>query len=406
MKFVKYLIIFIAIAGFIGCATGGAGTAVSEEEPVDTTGQQKETIRYSDAERYYSFAFEHMRQGNYMKAESLLQKSIKDSTTYVDAYVALRKVYLILADSTRAVEVCKEGLYCLRRDISEEEQKKYENARDKLSLALADLYAKMGDPSRADSLFSQIIQKNPEDANSYDLYASYLRDQGKIDEAIKYYKKAYQYEPDNKGLAFRLGDAYFEAGRYRDAVKFFKNAKDAFEGDIDVIKKLAESYMELEEYQSAIKQYREIIEIAPKHVGSRIKIGNAYVKLNQYSNAKEYYLEALEIEPDNISIYYQLINLELSRNNLSGVRKYINEGFDIKPDDPILLALNGEYYYRLGIQRMKEEDWNPSIDRFQRAIQIWSKVIKLARDQKWQRYASEGMQRAGKMIKEVKKVRW
>lgn len=355
-----------------------------------------QTQEVTEAERYYSFAFEYMKQENYTEAISLLQKAIDADSSYVNAYLALRQVYLIVGDTAKALEVCKKGLTCSCDPESNR----------KMAKAIASLYAKMGQPEKAEQLFQKIINENPKDANSYDLYASYLESEGRYDEALMNYKKAYQLDPDDGGVAFRLGNAYFDRGRYSEAVEYLKKAKEDFGNDIETIKRLGEAYIELGEYGKAIEEYKSIIEIIPKHVSSRIQIGNAYVKMRQYQKAKSYYEEALKIEPSNLTVYYQLINLELVRKNLSGVKTYINRGFSIVPNDDILFALYGEYYYRLGLSYMQEKKWNPAIEKFEEAIRIWNKTKTITNDSKWTDYANRGIRNARKNIEEVKKVRW
>jgi len=355
-----------------------------------------QTQEVSEAEKFYSFAFEHMKQKNYNEAIPLLEKAIKADPNYVDAYLALRQVYLEVGDTNKALAICKEKFGCFPDAESNR----------KMAKAIASLYAMIGEPEKAELLFKKVIKEFPEDANSYDLYASYLESQGRYDEALNNYKKAYQYNPDDSGVAFRLGNAYFERKRYREAVKFFKKAKEAFVDDIEIIKKLAECYSELGEYGNAIEEYKSIIKIIPKHVSSRIQIGNAYLKLKQYQKAESYYKEALKIESGNLSVYYQLINLELTRKNLSGVKKYINKGFSLDSDDAILLALYGEYYYRLGLDYMQDKKWNPSIEAFEESIRIWKKTKSKTSDSKWIQYAQRGINNSQKNIEQVKKVRW
>ncbi len=371
--------------------------------------QTKQELKCSEAIKHYSSAYEYIKQGNLERARELLTEAIEDSTTYVDAYIALRKVYISLGDVNKAIETCMNGLTCVLEEIGEDVEDVEDElveANKKLTLALADLYAKIGQPDKADELFDEIIKDNPKDANSWDLYASYLYKKGRVNEAIENYEKAYKLDPENKGLAFRLGDAYFSAKRYKDAVEFLTKAKEDFPDDIEIMKKTAEAYYNMGEYNSAINEYQEIIKIAPKHVSSRIQIGNAYNEMKNYSKAIEYYHQALDIESNNLSVYYQLINMELGRKNFISVKKYIDDAFKIYANDPILYALYGEYYYRLGIEKMSNKEWNPAIERYEKAIEIWKETIKKAYDQEWKNYAMKGINRAEKMIEEVKKVRW
>ncbi len=385
MKFVRVFFLFFLFF-FANCATASNQSSSNEGTQVEV----------SEAEKYYSFAFEHMRQKNYDEAIPLLKKAIEADSTYVDAYLALRQVYLIVGDTNKALAICKKGITC----FSDPESNR------KMAQAIASLYAKMGKPEEAEQLFKKIIKDNPKDPTSYDLYASYLESEGRYDEALESYKKAYQLNPDNGGVAFRLGNAYFERKRYGEAVNYLKKAKEAFGNDIETIKKLGEAYLELKEYGKAIEEYKSIIKIIPKHVSSRIQIGNAYLKLGQYKTAEKYYNEALKIEPGNLSVYYQLINLELTRNNLTGVKKYVNKGLSIDPNDGILFALYGEYYYRLGLNNMQNKEWNPAIEKFEESIKIWQKTKTKTDDSKWVQYAQKGISNARKNIEEVKKVRW
>jgi tetratricopeptide (TPR) repeat protein len=164
--------------------------------------------------------------------------------------------------------------------------------------------------------------------------------------------------------------------------------------------------MNQKKYKKAIQEYEKILEIIPKHVSSRIEIGNAYTSSKEYDDAIKYYNQALELEPNNLTVYYPLINMELSRENLRGVKKYLDKGFEIDPNDIILLALKGEYYYRLGTDLMKEKKWNPSLEQFNEAISIWKETLEKVKTEEWKEYAREGIKRAESLIKEVKKVRW
>jgi tetratricopeptide (TPR) repeat protein len=128
--------------------------------------------------------------------------------------------------------------------------------------------------------------------------------------------------------------------------------------------------------------------------------------LGQYNTAENYYKEALQIETSNLTVYYQLINLELTRKNLPEVKKYINKGFSIDSDDSILLALYGEYYYRLGLGYYNQNKLRPAKEKFQKAISVWQNTKSKTSDPKWIQYAREGIERANKLIVDINSRIW
>ncbi len=358
--------------------------------------EQNEVQKVTDAEKYFSFGYEDMKHGDYDMAISNLEKAIKEDSFYVDAYLLLNEAYKTVGDTNSALSILKEKVETFPDP----------EGNRKIALSYASLLDKTGESEKAEQLFLDIIQKHPTDANSYDMYASFLESKGRNDKALENYKIAYKYGPENPGIVFRYGNILFELGHYREAIPLLKKAKETFVDDIEIMKKIAECYSELGEYENAIEEYKSIIKMFPEHVSSRIEIGNAYLKLKQYKNAESYYKEALEIEPENLSVYYQLINLELTRKNLSGVKKYIDKGFSIDPGDAILLALYGEYYYRLGLDDMDNKKWRLAKEHFEEAVSIWQKTITKTNDPKWINYAQEGIKKAQENIKRVEDVIW
>jgi len=85
MRILKMLFLLFLLV-FVGCASTQGKVEDQKKTDVQET---------SEAEKYYSFAFEHMRQENYDEAIPLLKKAIEADSSYVDAYLALRQVYLV-----------------------------------------------------------------------------------------------------------------------------------------------------------------------------------------------------------------------------------------------------------------------------------------------------------------------
>ncbi|MBM3210954.1 tetratricopeptide repeat protein, partial [Candidatus Poribacteria bacterium] len=87
---------------------------------------------------------------------------------------------------------------------------------------LGDLYMKKGDFSRAESEFKKALEI---DANFGLVYHSlaelYLRQNIKLDEALRYAKKAMELNPD-PGFIFTLANIYYKKGMLSDAEREIK----------------------------------------------------------------------------------------------------------------------------------------------------------------------------------------
>lgn len=68
------------------------------------------------------------------------------------------------------------------------------------------------------------ISFSPKDAVTYSLYGHYLRKVGHLDDAVKYYEKALELEPENAKFAYSFGLLLIDLKRYEEAAKYAKIA--------------------------------------------------------------------------------------------------------------------------------------------------------------------------------------
>ena len=138
------------------------------------------------------------------------------------------------------------------------------------------------------------------------------------EKAVKYYKKAVEFNPDNKEALTHLGYSLKDLKRYSEAIPYFKRVKTE-DVMFDCTWHVADCYMELGEYKSAIPYLDECIKQYPlRHdwveqkveclLGlnknrEAIKVFNDYsdfLKSNRsYFESIKYIDEILKIEPDN-----------------------------------------------------------------------------------------------------------
>lgn len=171
-----------------------------------------------------------------------------------------------------------------------------------------------GELDKADAIYNEILQENPENAEVLNLSGILKLSQNKLKEAEKFIKKALSIKKD----------AYF----YENLAKVYETEKD-FPKEIEI----------LEEACNANHFSFEIYFL----------LGLAYKNNIEYEKAEKAYLQAIKINPKSEKACYNLASLYLFLNNPQKAIEYFQKCHEINPDDKEVL-----YFLSLGYLRIKD----------------------------------------------------
>ena len=163
----------------------------------------------------------------------------------------------------------------------------------------------------AEVLYLEILDKNPEDAEVWNLLGMINLQKFKLSRAEEYIKKALSIKPN----------AYF-----------YEN--------------LAKVYLEMEDAQKAIIIYSELLKYSPDNFNYVFNIASAYKVAGDIENAIKMYERAIEIIPENPDTYY---NLGLIYTNMSNPQKAVEcykNAIKYNPDDMETRYFTGLAYFR------------------------------------------------------------
>ncbi len=128
-------------------------------------------------------------------------------------------------------------------------------------------------------------------------------------EAISYFKKAVEENPQD-GSYFRwLGHAYYENGQFQEASDAYKRALALPQGTAFVFESwlwLAEAQGKMGLYEAAILSWKKYIELKPDDPTGFAKLSHAYIGNKQYDEALTAARRAIELKTDFASAYYYL----------------------------------------------------------------------------------------------------
>jgi tetratricopeptide (TPR) repeat protein len=197
----------------------------------------------------------------------------------------------------------------------------------------------------------------------------YLNYQAKnYDAALTDAQGAAKLDPTNASYNLALGDIYRMKENYREAVTYYKKASEQNPNDSDVEYFLAVCYAALGQTGEQGIAALEALKRKTKYVGeSYFYAADALNRQKKFDEAAELYLKVLDLKPDVYATYGALSDIYRGRNEFDKAISITRKGLQLFPKDASLYT-SLAWYYSLA-------------DRPQDAIIAAKSAINLASDQ-------------------------
>ena len=134
------------------------------------------------------------------------------------------------------------------------------------------------------------------------------------DDALVYYKKAVETEPDDFRAWFNMGLIYEERESFEEASRAYKNAVRANPFFAQAQNNLGYTYKERHFYAYAVEHYLKAIDLMPDNAGFYYNIGNAYTHQEKIDEAFDAYKKALELMPTFAKAHYNMARTYLRKD--------------------------------------------------------------------------------------------
>lgn len=274
---------------------------------------------YDTAQEHLAIAIEenpdrmqyHLINGHIYLDKKEYKKAIREYTTAEEDYADSPSVYYNRGVCYEALDMKQLAREDFEKTLSLKEG--YRDTCERLARYYKALYTahfkKQDFEAALDYMNRQIAARE----NCY-----YLVERGRLymsafefEPAIRDFKKALEYEPDDWASNNNMGCCYKYMGQFETAIQCLNKAVRCMEnGQKSVLpySNMADCYESLGEYQKAIECYEKDLELFPDRDSFRVEIGLLYTYLGQYDKALEY----LEMVPgdddyhDNVSDVYFL----------------------------------------------------------------------------------------------------
>jgi tetratricopeptide (TPR) repeat protein len=178
-------------------------------------------------------------------------------------------------------------------------------------------------------------------------------------------KKEYMAAANKLGAVdwFKEGYALAQSKKYRDAISFYNKAIDADPEYADAYSGRGLAYFKIKDYQQSLKDLNRAIAVKPEYPGALTNRALTLIALKEYNKALIDVNRSIELKPEYARAYNvrsgAYINL---RNNQKAIED-CNKAIELNPNFP-------EAYVHRGTAQRNIEKYEDALNDFQKAIGI------------------------------------
>lgn len=211
------------------------------------------------------------------------------------------------------------------------------------------------------------VLKSPGNFTAYELFvkgrnAWLLETETGLQEAVTYFRKATELDP-NYSFAYKgLGVALYEQGKYEEAIAADRKAIGLKPDDAETYNNLGNALRQQGKYEEAIAALRKAIELKPDLAEAFSNLGSALGKQGKLDEAKAAFRKAIELKPDFATAYYGLgVTLMKQRKDGEAIAAY-RKAIELKPDDADALVNLAALLDKQGQRKEAQGYWERALE--------------------------------------------
>ncbi|MBU0476146.1 MAG: tetratricopeptide repeat protein [Bacteroidetes bacterium] len=232
----------------------------------------------NDASAYNNMGYAYFNSGNVDKAIECYQRTIDLDPNEASAYILMGLAYSIKGNYDKAIE-------CYQRAIKLDTN----NIIAYLSLGLS--YSFKGNYDKSIECYQKVIELDPNNAIAYDkLQEIYAKRTDKLT-STDWFQKGYNAQ---------------ELGELDNAILYYQKAIELNPNYVDAYYNMGNAYGKNDNADKAIECYQKVIEIAPNYTDAYLYMGLAYGTEGDFDEAIMCFKKVIELDPNNASAYLDM----------------------------------------------------------------------------------------------------
>ena len=219
-----------------------------------------------------------------------------------------------------------------------------------------------GNLSEAESIFSQVVKIDPNNADAYIYLGIALRKQGKLDQAIAAYEKAIQLDSNDALAYYNLGLALRQQGKLDQAIANYEKAIQLDPDFALAYNNLGIALADQGKLDEAIASYEKAIQLDPDFALAYYNLGLALRQQGKLDQAIANYEKAIQLDPNYAAAYNNLGNALSDQGKLEEAIKSHRQAIQINP--------NSIRHNNLGYALQQQDKLEEAIQQYRRSLEL------------------------------------
>ncbi len=220
-----------------------------------------------------------------------------------------------------------------------------------------------GQLERAEEIYKEILEVNPNHSDSLHLSGIIAHQSGKNDIAVNMITKAIQITPREPVYYLSLGNVFKTQGNLEKAILNYQKALQLNPDYADAYNNMGILFKDQGRLDEAVLNYQKALQVNPDYAETYNNMGNAFKDQGRLEEAIFNYQKALQLNPDLIGVYHNIGAAFKDQGRLEEAIFNYQKTLQLNPD-------SAETYYNLGVALNEQGRIDEAISNYQKALQL------------------------------------
>jgi tetratricopeptide (TPR) repeat protein len=184
-----------------------------------------------------------------------------------------------------------------------------------------------------ETLFQRAMAVTQNNIIACNKLGSYYSRQGRMAEAMDYYFKALQINPNDPDVLYDLGNAFAQRGDWDDAISSYRHALRVTPDQPDILNNLGFALAAKKQFADAIACFEAALRLNPDSASTHNNLAAVLFSQHRLDEAVQHYREALRITPDDPRVYANLGDTLVKQGQTAEAVRCYQAALRLKPGD-------------------------------------------------------------------------